>query len=75
MSANTVILFNGLGGSGKTACARALFERLGASALLDVDSLTTVEPFFRIDTTHLSVREVAQAVIDLIAEALTLRAT
>jgi len=40
-----VILINGQAGSGKTACARALFERLSACALLDVDALTTVEPF------------------------------
>lgn len=40
-----VILINGPGGSGKTTCARSLFNRLESCALLDVDSLTTVEPF------------------------------
>lgn len=42
---NKVILINGPGGTGKTTCARGLFESLGSCALLDVDSLTTVEPF------------------------------
>ncbi len=45
MAGNIVVLLNGPAGSGKTTVARALFERLGSCALLDVDALTTVEPF------------------------------
>jgi predicted kinase len=40
-----LIAINGQAGSGKTATARALFERLDDCALLDMDALTTVEPF------------------------------
>jgi hypothetical protein len=39
------LLINGLAGVGKTTCARLLFERLGSCALLDMDWLTTVDPF------------------------------
>ena len=44
-SPGAVLLINGPAGAGKSTCARLLFERLGSCALLDVDWLTTVEPF------------------------------
>jgi hypothetical protein len=40
-----LILVNGRGGSGKSACSRHLFDTMDSAALIDFDSLTTVHPF------------------------------
>jgi gluconate kinase len=41
----TLILLNGLPGSGKSTLGRWLAERLGAAVLFDVDDVTRVYPF------------------------------
>ena len=40
-----LVLISGPAGVGKTTCARAVFDRLLNSALLDIDTLVTVYPF------------------------------